>query len=669
MKKKLLIAAIPILAIAIVATIIFLNPPVDLLKVKTAYTQDLIETTKTENYDGKSIDEIMKDIETKEIDGIKTYYFNNIDYKTDNIRATWKATDHLSNATILAVLGEKTNSQDLQDIAIGLTYYWVFNNFNNTNWWWNDLGAAAALSNLGLFVYDKLNDKGKAALQGKIHNATFTFHPSLKNHTGANLFDYADISLKSSIIDNNIDEYNTTFNTIADEITTETPEGFVTDGSFFQHGRQIQNASYGKSICRLGKIIKMISASNRKFPDDKIAIIENYILKGLRCSIHKGSFNYIAISREYSRPDTPLDTKTLNTKQLSYYLDVPNFTKKTELQNFINDLKEKNSTFEGIQYFDVAKLLTMNIDDVYLSFNGSDGTLTNTECVNNENQLGLNLSYATNTCIMDSGQEYINNSPLWKYDYIPGTTTYNLDSGKENEEILKIKGDPSLYDDPLWEKKLPSEENNENIVYEGGFDPNNNIACIMQKTISHEENKFTVTCFGCEDGMVIVGSNLEYTGEVTGDGKLFTTPRTLHTTLDQCMYKGSHELSEDGKELKHGNVLYKILDNNKMTVSTQNITGTWQSNNPDMSDSKPPVTGTTLLAYIEHGSNKSNGYAYSIQPKSRQDKQFELIDTGDSNIHAVKLPNGKIVAAFYKDGSFSYNNHSFEGTRGEYKIF
>ena len=96
----------------------------------------------------------------------------------------------------------------------------------------------------------------------------------------------------------------------------------------------------------------------------------------------------------------------------------------------------------------------------------------------------------------------------------------------------------------------------------------------MQKSVSHKENKFTVTCFGCEDGMVLVGSDLEYTGEVTGPGKFFATPRTIHTTLEQCNYKGSHKLSEDGKELTHGNVVYKILDNdNKMQVSTQEITG------------------------------------------------------------------------------------------------
>ena len=76
-----------------------------------------------------------------------------------------------------------------------------------------------------------------------------------------------------------------------------------------------------------------------------------------------------------------------------------------------------------------------------------------------------------------------------------------------------------------------------------------------------------------------------------------------------------------------------------------------------------------MLAFIEYGSSKAKGYAYSIQPKSREDKKFELIDTGDSNIHAVKLPNGKIAAAFYKDGSFTYNDKTYEGSLGEYKIF
>lgn len=643
---------------------------VDLSKVKDAYTQDILENTDISPYDTKSVEDIKKELAVKVVDGIETCYFTNIDYKTDNNRAEWKANNHNANTLKIAIAAIKSGNDELKDIAIKLTYYWVFNNFKNTNWWQNDLGATEAVAKIGVLLHGELNDKGQAALEGKVRNCSFKYNPSLKNHTGANLFDYADISVKSSIIDDDVDEFNVAFNTIADEITTETPEGFVPDGSFFQHGRQIQNASYGTAICRLGRIIKMISASNKYFSDDKMTIIENYILSGLRCSIHKGYISYIPASRTYTRPETPLDAKIFNTKQLAYYLDIPNFKNKTTLSNFIEDLKNKNSTFEGIKYFNVAKFLTMNIDDVYMSFNGSDNTLINSECVNNENQLGLNLSYATNTCVMDDGKEYVNNGPLWKYDYIPGTTSFNLDSGKEDEQLIEIKGNPNLYDDPLFETMLPAPDENGNIVYGGGFSEENNIACLMQKSVSHKENKFTVTCFGCEDGMVIVGSDLEYTGEVTGPGKFFTTPRTIHTTLEQCNYKGSHKLSEDGKELTHGNVVYKILDNdNKMQVSTQEITGSWQRNNPDFKNEVKPVTGNTLLAFIEHGSNKAKGYAYSIQPKSREDKKFELIDTGDSNIHAVKLPNGKVVAAFYKNGSFDYNGNKYEGSIGEYKIF
>lgn len=670
MNKKLFVIFTSLLCLVSVCVICSCSKVnVDLEKVKAAYIEDFVCNTKTAENEAKSTEDIMKDIESKTIDEVETYYYKNVDYKTDNNRATWNAEKHIENALNLAITAEKTGRSELKEIAVKLTYYWVFNNFKNTNWWWNDLGAANNLSSLGLFVADDLNEKGKTALQGKIHNASFTYSPSLSNHTGANLFDYADISIKSAIIDNSKDEFNTAFKVIAKEITTDTPEGFVSDGSFFQHGRQIQNASYGKSICRLGKIIKMISASNVHFSDDKIKIIENYILKGLSGVIHKGHLNYIGVSREYTRADS-LSTKSINTTQLAYYLDVPNFDKKDELKKFIEDMNNQNSTFEGIKYFDVAKLIAMNIDDVYLSFNGSDNTMVNSECVNNENQMGLNLSYATTTCFMDDGSEYNNIAPLWKYDYIPGTTSFNLDPGKEKDELIEIKGNPNLYNDPLFETQLPAPDENGNIVYGGGYDESNNVVCLMQKTIHHNENKFCVTCFGCEDGMVIVGSDLEYTGEVTGPGKFFETPRTIHTTIDQCLYKGSHELSEDNKELTHGNIIYKILDNdNKMTVSTQDVTGSWSDNNPDFGEKKAPISGKTLLAFIDYGSSKAKGYAYSIQPKSREDKNFEVIDTNDSNIHAVKLPNGKIVAAFYKNGSFTYNDKTYEGHIGEYKVF
>ena len=60
---------------------------VDLSKVKDAYTQDILENTDISPYDTKSVEDIKKELAVKVVDGIETYYFTNIDYKTDNNRA------------------------------------------------------------------------------------------------------------------------------------------------------------------------------------------------------------------------------------------------------------------------------------------------------------------------------------------------------------------------------------------------------------------------------------------------------------------------------------------------------------------------------------------------------------------------------------------------------
>lgn len=666
--KKIIFGTTILAAFFILVIFVSCSSGYDLKKAKDAYIKDLTEKTSTKKYDGKSAQDIKNDLAMQEIAGQTTYYFKDIDYKFDNNRSKWPAATHLSNTLALTVLSQKSNDQDIKDIAIGLTYYWVYNNFKNTNWWQNDLSANTTLSSIALFLSDDLSDKGLSALKGKVHNATFHYNETLKEHSGANLFDYSDISLKCALFENDQKQFDEVYNRICDELVEGKFEGFQTDGSFFQHGKQIQIASYGKGVVRLGNVAKMISTSGKDLPADKLKVISNYILNGLKHTIHKGNINYAAIGREYTRPDS-LDAKTLNCKQFSNYLDIPSFPDKEELKQFIEDVDNKRPTFDGIYYYDVANFITMNIDGVYMSFKGTDEIMNNTECVNDENQLGLNMTYATNTTVLDQGDEYLNICPLWQYDSLPGTTSYNIDPDKEEKQLTEIAQRKDLYHDNLLNTGLPAPDADGKYVYSGGYDKNNNVACRMEKTTHHNENKLTVTCFACEDGMVIVGSDFAYTGEVTGPGKYFDANRSLHTTIEQCNYKGSHNLSSDAKQLTHGNVIYKILDNNKIDVQTQDVSGMWQKNNPSLTKPLVPATGNTLLARINYNSNIAKSYAYSIQPKTRTDKNFELIDTGDSLVHAVKLPNGKIVVAFYKDGSFNYNGKTFDGNKGEFKVF
>lgn len=690
------------------------NVPDDFDKMREAYKTYLIQTTSLTNYGDLSAEEIMNKIVIgtrkiddthtepiygtlveKKISNVDTYFIKEIDYEDGFNRDSWPAATHVSQALNLAITAEVRKDSKIKDIAIKMTYYWVFNNYRNTNWWQNELGADNNLASLGLFVYNDLNPKGKAALRGRVAEASFYYNPSLLTHTGANLFDYADITLKSSIIAKNTVEFTNAVDRVEEEITDQKMEGFQTDGSFFQHGQQVQIGSYGKGVIRLGKVLRTMAESSRKFKTEKMAIVENYILRGLQNMTHKGYINYSAVSREIARENN-LSALSNNFNQFNVYLELDAFSKRDELQKYLDNITDGQANDPGLIYFDKAKMIVVNVDGIYMSFKGTAPNLTNTECVNDENQLGLNLSYGTNTCVMDTGKEYFNVFPVWDFSFIPGTTSIqvssdaSLPSADDNNykdldaNILKMR---DVYGDQLYERQLPAPvdpdpgkgiEGND-YVYSGteSIDKSmeEGVAVLMQRSKHHDENAFTVTCIATIDGMVLLGADLSYDGSATevvdeeSSQPVCFTPnsRKMHTTIDQAFTDKNQKLSNDGKTFTKGNVVYSILDDtNTITTVDRTITqGLWARNRAAKEDEKlhpekyyikDGDDGTnwtkTTTAYIDYGNvREGNKYAYSIQSQKKIDegKTFELVNNFDDNqkvqevkLHDIKLPTGKI---------------------------
>ena len=709
----------------------------DFDKMRDAYKEYIMTSNKdtieeNKNKTAKQLIEEYKLVE-KRIGDYKTYCIDGLDYNFDTDRNEYLPGEHVKIALKIAYIGEARKSRAIKDIAVKMTYYWVFNNYRSTNWWHNHLGAGGNyLSSLGLFVYDDLTDQGKAAMVGKIANASLYYHPSLTTHTGANLFDYADITLKNSIITRNEDEFETAVSRVEEEITDKNLEGFQTDGSFFQHGQQVQIASYGKGVKRLGNVLRTVSKSSRKFDADKLNIVDKYLRRGLRSMTHKGYLNYSAMSRELVRKNV-IDAELGNNKfsEFSTYLELPDYPKKEELKRYLDSIANKQASLdEGeIVYFDKAKMLVGNIGGVYMSFKGVAPQLTNTECVNDENELGLNLSYGTNTCVMDEGDDYFNIAPIWDYAYIPGTTSINIKNSSSDTESVpnylpaeidktivgEVKPDgsrtPNLRDayvDQLYERQLPVATDDNGYVYSDGYDETNKIAVSMQRSCHHDENEFTVTSVLCEDGMVLMGADLKYTGSITfGSDKVLgeESARLLHTTLDQTTKKG--ELSNDNKSYTRGNVLYTSLCDHDIKEVKREVknnpdgsydTYNWQRNSPQTvwsrKDPDHPSEeeikdfvreGDTYTVYMDleagkpiSGEATAGKYAYSIQPKSKQEKKFEVKYNFDTNtngkkVQAVKLPTAnKLLVVFYETVTEALTIDgigNITGTKGEFKLY
>lgn len=697
--SKLLKCVIPVASACIItsATMISCNNvsfKEDAKNMLTIYKEMVAEYTNDKEipyYDNKSAEEINND-KTRElipitISGVDTYYFGDIRYDDLIIHDdSWPAKEHVVRARAMAISSYKHNLPEVMDIVIKLLNYWVLTEHRCSNWWWNEIGGNRDMTGGAIYCFDQMPEKAQKALLGRLERSSFYYRPETKTHTGANLVDFAEITLKSSLLRKNRNEYISAVKRMEEEITDENVEGFQKDGEFFQHGRQVQTcSSYGRSAFRMGNFMHVTNASKtRKVSKKKLNILSRFIIDGLAPATHKGYMNYLTTSREYVR-EGHLVTKNNEFPAIKNFAETKGMPRLEEIQEYSKNLDEGKSTFSGLRYFDIGRMIMINTDDLYISFKGTADYLVNTECNSDENRLGLNLSYGTNTCVMDNGNEYSDVSPVWDFAYLPGTTSYQLSetiSGEEggydkylyesDQMVDNIRN--NYYKDGTYGKRLDAATDKNDYYYGGGYDEKNGVAYLMQRSCHHEENNFTVTCIATKDGMVLLGADLGYTGEITeGSDKVFESgSRKLHTTLEQSLTKDRTAIkSDDSKTLTFGNALYRVLDDHNIELKQTKNNGHWKRNHKHDGTEKP-ISGNVTLAYISHGDNRTNAkYAYSIQNKSHQNEKFELVHNFDGNkVQEVKLPDGTVAIAAYENvkGYQTSKGNKIDLVKGDFKL-
>lgn len=660
------------------------TPTVDFALLRSNFKNMLVNTTSINYFKNKNKEQIRACFDKEDIAGIETYKFKDIDYDAKVYRTEFPHRAHLDRALELAIIAEVSNDAELKEMVRKLEYHWVFKNYRSPNWYENEIGTVRSLTNVGIFQYDDLNDKAKAAFDGKVRNGSIYYHPGLELHSGANLIDYAQNTFKSGIITHNINEADCAYNRLMEEIKENDKEGFQDEGSYFQHGRLLSTGSYGNvATSKLGTFFTTLKGSKYKVPKEKLKIVLNCILTGLRYLTHRNYKSYFIEGRGFCDPDPYI----FSINNLKSYLTIDGVedADKKELTDFFAKHDNKQSTFSGIKVFPKARVITSNIDDVFIGFKGTDPITVNSECLNNENELAYNLSYGMNTCIMQSGLEYENLSPVCDFSFMPGAVSrdYGFEDLEVTEEQKFFKtGDRDIFakisdlKNERFEDKVETyRDDAKKELYVYGYADelaNNEVASIYQqgkhskKTTDKKEFKgqeFTVSCFSTPKGMAILGAGMN---DLDGDGS------NRYVTLQQCTIdKEKDKVTLDGgeKTLTHNykngdidtNVIYKSLNNSQITLRENTVNGNYKRNH---STYKPGVdtsyTHDTMIAYMPI--DNESKYAYSIQTKN---EDAFAVASNTTDVQAIVLPgNKKIAAVFYsKDKtkqSFEYNTKKYE---------
>lgn len=555
-------------------------------------------------------------------------YFTDIDYGNQD-RAVWPAARHLTRTERLAILFRRETDPDARaaykDLIVKLLAHWIKNDYTNPNWWHNKLSDPNILGEIGVLMKDELEAGQLKELAVLVGRGCYSVDPTLVAYTGANAVDIAMSSIKFGVITGYASAIKSALRVVSNALNYSLSEGVKKDGTFFQHGNRLYMGGYGAVfISGMAKVIRMVGGTDFMLSGSRLEPLSEFILTGLRTMSFGNVLDPTVMGRSVSRPNAqPLPGIVSSLKVLAGTDGMP---RREEIMAYAASIESNTKQNYGLHYFDNAKFLVINNGDFYFSFRGGDNLMYYAEITNDENILCYNSTFPGVTTVMRTGSEYLNISPLYDYSAIPGTTAVP----ETDEEI-------AAHDDATY-RALTG-------VY--GGKAADGAAAVFAKT-KHEGIEMTVSCFATDDAAILLGAGMK-----NDSGK------PMVTTLDQSYYTG--DFVQDGNVVIHNGIRYELLEGGTLIAENEHRTGSWRRNNLTLADIA--AEGDIFTVYTEN----TGSYAYTVMAENT-DARFEVI-VNTPSVQAVRLPDGRVAAAFYSAGSFTDNGKTYVGVIGTAKIF
>jgi len=560
-----------------------------------------------------------------------TWRWPDLDY-ADQKRTSWSAAEHCYRLqNVLSSLGESRLRTDpiYASRMTGALKYWTDHDFENPNWWYNQIGIPQAVGNIALLLRPWLDDRTLSGAVAILEKGSMATNMAIgQSWTGANVIWGMLNTLRHALLTGNEPLLAAAAQRAAQEVTFGEKTGIQTDYSFFQHGTRLYTGGYGRSFAdTLCWLMFVLQDTPYQLPEEVRDRLLGLVLEGLQPLTQGDVLDWACVGREISRPDaTKVGTiertlkRMLRTKELS---------RKPELQAYLDTIQGAPAP-DQTRYFEKAAMLCHRFHGIYVGAKFMNDRIFGTETCDAEGILCYNLSYGTHTCIMRTGKEYLNINPIWDYSRIPGTTC-----ATETDQQL-------LAHENWWKQPLLSG------TFGGGQDGHRGI---LYELAEHDGITVLAADFAFEDGFVCLGANVKNQNDPS---------QPPVTTVDQCFLSGT-VLEEQGHVL-HNGIRYSGLDGTVIHAESQLRHGNWQRNNAGLSDET--VSAEVLTLTIHQGSSATGSYAYLLCAGDRPAPQVQVL-RNDDQIQAIGLPDGSIMAIFHKDGCLRANGKQLSGTAGQ----
>ncbi len=535
-----------------------------------------------------------------------------IDYHCKNM-ANWRTSEHLNRLRIMSAGWSSPASPFYQSAELGEGIkrgleYWSGEWRESTNWWWNQIYVPMAMGHIFILAYDLLKD-------GPWLNAAMPYiDQATIKYDGQNRIWVAKGVLFKGILTADEKLVKDAHEAILLEIAYGKEAGIRVDGSFHQHGPQLQFGNYGLSyLASITVLVYYFSDTPWALTD--IAPLRDFVINGMKWVLWKDVIDISAQGRQIWR-----DTQT---------------EKKLTIDKSMEKLIEKDTAYAdeykketlGNRMFFKSDYMVHRTGNFYASYRAnSQHTFPVETYVIGDNRLGRYLSDGL-LLVMRSGREYFNIAGCWEWNRLPGTTLPAVPLVEPGEDAPPkvISFSPA---------RIAGES-----PYTGGVSDGVKYGAMIY-TMNLDKVKANKAVFFADDIIVALGSGIE-----SG------SPYPVATTVEQSLLNGSIVRGEN--YFYHNNIGYS---GKNIVLSTVKRKGDWMPLWGGYKNSEPDEKEIFQLT-IDHGTSVRDGsYEYAIYPDTALKdmpaaiKSYQVL-VNDRIVQAVKLKDNTIMAVFHQKGS------------------
>jgi chondroitin AC lyase len=359
-----------------------------------------------------------------------------IDYGDDH-RAGWRAHGHLVRVRRMCIAfrvedGPLSGDPAVRSAALRALDHWLRHRYQNSNWWWNEIGVPRAMRDIAVLLGEDLTDQRR---QGVL--AVLDQHRV--RGTGANLAWSAELKLHAACLAGDAEAVAEAATLIWKEVSVGEEEGIQPDRSFFQHGPRLQAFAYGKSFVNVVvPTAWLLRETPWAMPAERQSILSSYLLDGLQWMC-RGVYTVPGtLDRAVSRKGSMRNGDLRRLLRMWRRVDD---RRAEELAAFLARQEEKGEPLVGWRHFPRAEFTCHHRPAGSVFLKTMSERTRPTERINDENLRGVPYLHGGDHYIVRDGREYHDLQPVWDWSSLPGLTGTDRAAELERRPFVGGTGD------------------------------------------------------------------------------------------------------------------------------------------------------------------------------------------------------------------------------------